>query len=244
MFSEAQNCLEFGYSPIPLVPDGKKPLIPWKEFQNRRATPDELSEWFSSTRNNIGIVCGNISGGLFAKDFDERSKAEAHFKRFRKLTRTIVETRRGFHFYYRKPDARGTQGDKQDDRANGNYVVAPPSLVSTKKYRFVEGHGLVPPEELCELPEELVSKPMIRKTTGKISDARAYIRAIKSIQGERGSDACFRVACVLRDSGLSEAEALEEMIGWNVTNASPAWSLRELTHKVKSAFQKGARNVG
>ena len=246
VLSEARRYRELGYSVIPLGENSKIPPngFRWKPFQKRLATPEEISSWFAEdVRRNIGIVCGAISGGLFVKDFDDRSKAEEHFKRFRSKIRTIVETPRpGWHFYYRKPGARNSQGDKEDERGEGGYVGAPPSSVSNKQYRFVDGHGLVAPEDLCEFPDDVVSTTE-RRIVGKISDVRAYIRAIKSIQGERGSDACFRAACVLRDAGFSEAETLEELIAWNVTNASPAWSLRELTHKTKSAFQKGARHA-
>lgn len=241
MLEDARRYREMGYGVIPLQPGGKIPVVPWKEFQTRLATQDELNLWFSGTRKNIAIVTGEISGGLFVKDFDLRTKAEEHFKRYRGLIRTIVETPRpGWHFYYRKPGARNTQGDKEDERGDGGTITAPPSLVSNKQYRFVEGHGLVHPEELCEFPDAVVSTTE-RRIAGKISDVRAYIRAIYSIQGQRGSDACFRVACVLRDAGFSEAETLEELIGWNESNASPAWSLRELTHKSKSAFERKAK---
>ncbi len=236
---EARRYREMGFRVMPLAENSKVPPkgFQWKRFQERDATPEEIKTWFANSCLNIGIICGAPSGDLFVKDFDERSKAEEHFKRYRNLIRTIVKTPRGFHFYYRKPGAKNSQGYKEDVRANGGFVVAVPSLVSNKEYKFVDGHGLVRPDELCEFPEDLVSKTE-QRIAGKIGDVRAYIRAIHSIQGQRGSDACFRVACVLRDAGFSEAETLEELIGWNETNSSPAWSLKELTHKAKSAFER------
>jgi len=81
---------------------------------------------------------------------------------------------------------------------------------------------------------------------GRIRDLRAYIRRIKSIQGARGSDACFRVACILRDAGLSPEESLAYLLEWNQSCADPPWSVTELEHKVRDAFAivtKGGRFV-
>ena len=50
---------------------------------------------------------------------------------------------------------------------------------------------------------------------GKIKNLRSYIRQIMSIEGQRGSDACFRVACILRDEGTTADEALQYMLEWN-----------------------------
>lgn len=43
---------------------GKHPaLSSWKEFQNRRATEDEVRSWFTGHPElNVGIVTGKISG--------------------------------------------------------------------------------------------------------------------------------------------------------------------------------------
>jgi putative DNA primase/helicase len=54
---------ELGLSTIPLVYKAKTPVIPWKEFQQRKASIEEYSSWFNDfTNNNVGIVTGSISG--------------------------------------------------------------------------------------------------------------------------------------------------------------------------------------
>ena len=49
---------------IPLLPKSKSPSVEWKKYQ----TEKYLDEIHSS--NNIGIVCGKISDGLFVIDID------------------------------------------------------------------------------------------------------------------------------------------------------------------------------
>ena len=45
-FMDAVTFTSKGWSVIPVRRDAKKPAIPWKEWQTRIATNDELVEWF------------------------------------------------------------------------------------------------------------------------------------------------------------------------------------------------------
>ncbi len=81
----------------------------------------------------------------------------------------------------------------------------------------------------------------MKPASGKIRDPRSYIRRIVSVQGQRGSDACFRVACVLRDEGKTPEEALEYMLEWNKECALPPWTVKELIHKIRDSYAKLAR---
>ena len=48
---------------IPAQPGGKRPLVPWIEYQSRRPTEEEICRWWQQYPNaNIGIVTGKISG--------------------------------------------------------------------------------------------------------------------------------------------------------------------------------------
>jgi hypothetical protein len=137
----AQNYLAQGFSVIPVkgkhgkdIDDAKKPLIPWEEFQHRKATPDEVSQWFKQwPRADIAIVTGPISD-LFIIDLDgeewRKSVADKEFP----MTWTARTTRGGFHYYcrwsprlaeYVTNRARILPG--VDVRGAGGYAVAPPS---------------------------------------------------------------------------------------------------------------------
>ena len=93
--------------PVPL-PDvtsgstGKIPAIPWKEYQSRLPTLDELQQWFADEQN-IAIVCGVISN-IVVVDVDALD-ARAWWIAHRPFTPWCVHTSKGAHFYYAHPGA-------------------------------------------------------------------------------------------------------------------------------------------
>ncbi len=59
-----------GWSPLPLEVQGKAPLVPWKVYQGRLASEQELKLfWNRWPEPNVGIVMGHISG-LIGVDVD------------------------------------------------------------------------------------------------------------------------------------------------------------------------------
>jgi hypothetical protein len=78
---------------------------------------------------------------------------------------------------------------------------------------------------------------------GDVRNIQSYIRRIFSIQGQRGSDACFRVACILRDEGKTPEETLEYMLEWNQECAIPPWSVKELLHKIHDSYAKLTKGI-
>ena len=62
LYLAAQEFVRRGWSVIPVSASTKQPMVAWKEFQERYATPDELHKWFNGeVQVNIGIVTGKIS---------------------------------------------------------------------------------------------------------------------------------------------------------------------------------------
>ena len=164
-----------GLSVIPLKPKDKKPMLKsWKEYQQRLPTEEELRRWFKNKETNIAIITGKVSGNLVVIDFDSREAFENFVRRVKKAGKRlqfaisntwIVESGKGFHIYLRLPRAellpstkvRFTEGI--DLKAEGGYVVAPPSVhPSGKRYEFVKTDEeiLGPPdiEEPITLDEE------------------------------------------------------------------------------------------
>lgn len=64
----ARKYLAKGYSVIPIKKGEKYPLIKWDEYQDRLPTESDVCKWFENTDNQIGIITGNVSGGLFPVD--------------------------------------------------------------------------------------------------------------------------------------------------------------------------------
>lgn len=130
---DALDYLRMGLSVIPLNPRDKKPAISsWAEFQTRLPTEKEINAWFSDENKNIGIICGKVSGDLVVIDFDSNETFPFVISDINSIAKEtmVVRTGKGFHLYYRYPGVATfkLQNLKIDVKAEGGYVVAPPSL--------------------------------------------------------------------------------------------------------------------
>lgn len=123
-----------GFSVIPLT--GKKAQIPWRVYQCQRARTSDLNWWVARHHlNNLGIVCGAISGNLVVLDLDGEWGINTVSDLFPNLLDTFtVTTGTGMHKYFYVDDlptsARHARGAHSgvELRSNGAYVVAPPSI--------------------------------------------------------------------------------------------------------------------
>jgi hypothetical protein len=124
----ALGLLRLGLSLIPVA--AKRPLIKWAEFQERRATQNEVLDWLARFPGcDLGIVTGPISG-LLVLDVDFKGPIGKPLP----LTWS-VNTPHGKHHYFKwEPsfaEATTTQagalGAGLDLRGEGGYVVAPGS---------------------------------------------------------------------------------------------------------------------
>ena len=174
IYDHAKYYVKHGFSVIPLKPRSKEPLVAWKQYQERLPSPNELEEWFKGRRANIAVVTGRVSGNLVVLDFDskdsfkafaEKLKSASELLRYAINNTWIVETGKGYHVYLRLPREDLVPSTKVrlvegvDLKAEGGYVVAPPSVhPSGKQYSFIEVDGelLGPPNipEPIELREE------------------------------------------------------------------------------------------
>lgn len=69
--------LSYGFSVLPILPGKKSPfglLLPegkWSPYQQRPPTVDEVTAWANQRPDTgVGIVCGQVSGGLYVLDLD------------------------------------------------------------------------------------------------------------------------------------------------------------------------------
>ncbi len=181
-FENAIALYEQGISLIPLNPpdrvyeskpkdtdnDGKHPatkLVPtWKQYQEQRATEDEIVRWFSDDCN-IGVITGKVSNGLWVADFDDMkllAYVNLHFKEPIENGTFAVKTGNGVHLYFRSTDT--VQNVKfclkrrdlepydaeLDIKGEGGYVVGPGSIHwSGKRYAAMN-----------ELPIATIGKPL------------------------------------------------------------------------------------
>jgi P4 family phage/plasmid primase-like protien len=135
---------------IPIQRGRKQANGAWKCYQTDRPRVEELHEWFASGQHDIGLVCGQSSGNLYALDFESQpayqdwaGKVEAEFPHLLDQL-AIATTPRGIHVLFRTmgprpseklayvpaPEKDGEQEDWQvmiESRGHGGYIVAPGS---------------------------------------------------------------------------------------------------------------------
>ncbi|MEM4204467.1 MAG: VapE family protein [Candidatus Methanomethylicaceae archaeon] len=150
----AVQYLRNGFSVIPLMPGTKKPSILWQKYQSLRMTPEEVDQ-INWEQANIGIVTGSVSS-LLVLDADTPD-AVSILETIPEMTQTAtVQTRRGKHYYLRIQGMpiRCTRIGEIDIKANGGYVVAPPSVVGGVRYtweRDLSSMISITPERLQEI---------------------------------------------------------------------------------------------
>lgn len=214
----ARSYLNQGFSIIPIQPYGKKPLVAWKEYQTRLPRKEEVDHWFTGD-NNIGIVTGAISN-LIVIDCDSDEATEMA-KQKGLPPSPVSKTAHGYHFFYRYTDGvRNFQ--KRDDlpgidlRAEGGYVVAPPST-----------HPEGPIYTWVKNLSDLVNPPtwILADKTQKTN--LALLSTAGATQGTR-NDSLARLTgkwC----KNLTYQEVLDLANGWNKKNNPPLPELEVLT---------------
>lgn len=142
LLNHAVSYLKRGYPVIPVGQD-KKPLISWKEFQNRLPTEEEVCTWWIDyPEANIGIVTGELSR-LVVVDIDPRHGGDVNGIH---LPPTVISRTGGggWHYFYQYPKDRFVGNATSirpgiDIRGEGGYVVVPPSVhESGQIYEWVE----------------------------------------------------------------------------------------------------------
>lgn len=188
-----------GYSVIPLYggnPDGenyKKPLIPWQEFQTRRASIQEIKSWRTET---FGIVTGRLSN-LFVLDID--TDAVIPPDGFN------IKTRRGWHCYFRWDDRLDNKvttkvriSADRDIRGEGGYVVA------WDLERLTKPHKLPPvPQEIID---QLPDRPVLKESGQPVEqyrDSRWYEEAINGLTEGNRNDTFARLVGSFHSRGYS-----------------------------------------
>lgn len=163
-----------GVRVFPLSPGTKFPAIPKREGGKGLldATVDETqirAWWDEYPGANVGVATGEGSG-VVVLDVDVRAgkvgarSLEELEARHGELpaTYTVRTTSGGYHLYYRAvPGLRSTAsvlGKDLDTRAEGGYVVAPPSVLDGSSPKDVAGaYEVVDPSPVALLPEWLAA---------------------------------------------------------------------------------------
>lgn len=246
-----------GWAVFPLRKESKKPLIGSNGFLD--ATKDEArirEAWAASPEANIGIATGAVSG-ISVIDIDPAKGGDASFAALvgdHDLSPTLAsETGTGgTHLVFEHPADLRNSADKLADgvdvRGDGGYIVAPPSVhPNGNRYKWRDfSRPIIPmPEWLIPKHKDL-STLDLKSTAGTVladsqteERCKAYLQKIPdAISGSGGSGATLRAACECYRFGLSQSQAWNMMCWFNDHKCSPAWSEKELRHKLTDARKK------
>jgi hypothetical protein len=135
---------KLGYRVFPCVPEGKVPLTP-HGFQDATTDEEQIEAWWTDHPNaNIGMS----TAGLLVIDVDGSDNPwpeDAEKALDLAQAATSLTPRGGRHHIFRAPFGRtltcttGKIAPNVDTRANGGYIVVPPSMVKGKPYQWADG---------------------------------------------------------------------------------------------------------
>lgn len=125
---------QLGWSVLP-VDIHKKPVVRgWKRYQSEQADADQLTQWFTPGASGgriegVAVILGQVSGDLVVRDFDTADGYALWSEKHPELVDVLptVKTARGHHVYARIAGCRTLKFPDGELRADGAYVVAPPS---------------------------------------------------------------------------------------------------------------------
>lgn len=245
--------------------DGRK--VPAIKGWPDKATmdPEQLEKWFGSGDLNIGVATG--ASGLIVLDTDQKGVdgdanlrallgAAAHFL---DETFTVESPTGSRHYYFRADLVRNSVGllaPAVDVRSRGGYVVAPGSISDKGTYRVIRNLPIASiPQVLIDAVAQAYTQAERVELTAVVeldtptiqATALQYLSTVEpAIEGEGGNDQTYKVACRLKDLGMSADGALDAMDLYSDWNARcvPPWDRDELAEVIEHAYSYGENSPG
>lgn len=253
----ALELAERGLLVFPLKANAKAPpLLPQWQTAATDA-PDKVERWFRNAKANIGIHCA----GLIVVDVDVKKRGHDTLLElelegyYLPPTLEAATPTGGRHLYYRFDagvrNGVDVLGPGLDIRSNRGYVVAPGSVTEAGEYTWHRDTPIQPAPtwlvERCTRVPEPVEKSAVPASIDEEQAAlcaREWLEtAAPAVEGEGGNDRTFRVACRVRDFGVSEDAALEVLDSWN-ERCSPPWMPDELARVISHAYRYASNPPG
>jgi hypothetical protein len=242
----ARAVRDAGLNPLPILPGKKAPGVKWSHWQKRRMSPG-IVETFAAKfpGHNIGAPTGEGTG-ILVVDVDTRDQLIWRYciATFGDTPAKVRTASGKLHLYYRCPPNAGNTvklgGRDVDIRANGGFIVLPPSIrpdLDGAEYEWLEG-GL---EALRDLP---LPKPgSIPEAPSAPSRERQEAPAVSQegdSTGTRNTDLFAHLRGVAM-ACASEANLVERATAWNgeLADPLPAAELVKTANRVWRYRQEG-----
>lgn len=244
-----------GLAVFPIVPRSKKPLTE-NGFKNATTDSAKIEEWWAIHPDaNIGIATGDVSGGLVVIDMDidkEKDKDGYHsFMEWCKANFLVlpdswmsITGRGGYHLMFRSsfpvPSKIGWIEDV-DIRANGGYIVAPPSIhPNGTRYEWEQDPSDYELITTDDIDVEFIMNSIL--VSNKVNGEP--LKVPEEIPEGHRDEMMFKLACKYQRMGMSDEAMLAALLEENRLRCRPPLSEREIKQKVKQAqkYQKGEEN--
>lgn len=249
-----------GWVVFPCQTGGKAPATA-HGFHDATTNAAQVAGWWQ--RNPYANVGLPLPVGCVVVDIDDHDALHRLAAEGVELPATVTaETPRGYHYWYTVPagvtlrPGVGVLGDGVDLRAAGSYVIAPPSVVDGRVYRWrvalaVDSIAPLPGVLLDLLLDHATAPTSAPKFAHKNCNLLAFRRpAVDSLalleygarEGERNSE-IFRACCALRSHGAT-AEILREYAEAVAARCTPPLPLDEARRCAASAARYPAGSEG
>ena len=265
MLTQAQLYADAGKRIFPLKVKEKQPaFIPGFNhgFKDATTSKEAIKKVWATTDFNIGLVTGEVNNLVVVDVDDEQIWGDFWATRGELPQCPKVTTGKGHHLYFAYPKGRQIRNKQEpgngfDIRANGGYIVAPPSIHhSGKVYKFTNrGEPPELPEWLLELiaqPEKAANTPPdINATITAANDSQGYCmkaldnecQAIATApEGTRNATlntSSFNIGQLVAGGGIDELTAREAL---TQAGNQAGLSASEVAKTLASGFQAGQQN--
>ena len=238
----ALHYAEMGYAVFPCKPGTSRPETK-HGFKDASLDPEQIERWWSQNpRANIGLP----TAGLVVVDIDGPDNPWPGPERAHELSVGPMATTPsgGSHRIFRQSDGAGWRCTQSvlaphvDTRANGGYIVVPPSTRPDGDYRWVPGMELEPVDQLPEPPAWLVTllnettekpkRPDKQRSTASASPPPTIPSTANTIPIGQRNATLARLAGAMRRVGMSQSEILAALEKANIERCTPTLPLREV----------------
>ncbi len=236
MLAEALQLTTLSLALIPVSCHGnrKTPIIKdWGKLAT--SDPTAIREWWSRYPNaNIGILCG-LPSGIVVLDVDPANGGDESILTLLNTYGSLPDTWQvltgggGRHHYFKYPiipvrNSAGLLGPGLDIRADGGFVVAPPSVHSSGElYKWEVNSNPLDGCPLAELPDWILN--LLRRSSVDSSYAHGQTAIIP---GGQRNVRLTSFAGKLRNLGLRFAELESALIVYNTEHCVPPLPEREV----------------
>jgi len=246
LLAAALTYADLGYAVFPCAPGGKVPLTE-HGFHDATADPERIEQWWSRQPDaNIGMPTqGMIVIDADVIDGQPNPWLDAEPDKLLALTVApmAVTPRGGVHYVFRQPPDKAWRSTesrlapKVDTRADGGYIVVPPSVREDgKTYHWRETFALDAPLEQLPFPPAWLVERLDQIAQERDPGARVAFGGDGSARipsGQRNATLA-RLAGGMRRMGMSEPESAAALAQVNEARCEPPLSAGEVARGAAS----------